>query len=383
LYGIPASRALGRVTDHLLETEFPEDFDVIRKKLLEDGRWEGLIKQTDAWGNRRIVMSRWAHNIDEIGEEFILEINSDVTSAHEAESRRRTAEALFEIAFNHAPNGVGVIGAGNGARGRWLQANDALRELTPTRRDPVGEPVAAMFDAEDAPPVMRQLGELFNGRCERWAGEWRVPTRGGGHRYLAAQCIAIAREDSDGERIVVVQLEDITRRRAHENWLLGQAVQDSLTELPNRLAINELLESEISALSDHGRPLAVLFVDLDGFKAVNDQFGHAAGDDVLIEVARRLRENAPENATVGRLGGDEFVVLAPDHDEAAAAKLSRNLRETTVIPAGDGPDALVVTASIGWASTADPSIASGALLGRADAMMYEFKNTNRRALSSP
>ena len=130
----------------------------------------------------------------------------------------------------------------------------------------------------------------------------------------------------------------------------------------------------ISGLASHDQPLAVLFVDLDSFKAVNDQLGHAAGDEVLVEVARQLQDTVPDGATVGRLGGDEFVVVAPGHDEASARGLADALRETTVVSCGAGADALVVTASIGWAVTADPSLASQALLGKADSMMYEFKH---------
>ena len=161
-----------------------------------------------------------------------------------------------------------------------------------------------------------------------------------------------------------------------------QALHDPLTDLPNASLVRDRAERGLASLSRHpGRRTGLLFVDLDRFKSVNDQHGHAAGDAVLREVAHRLAGSVRAGDTVGRLGGDEFVVLLPDlsgpgNAYAVAGKVLERLR--TPIEVGGQPT--IVTASVGVAVAPDDGMDYEALLARADASMYRAKESGRNTV---
>jgi diguanylate cyclase (GGDEF)-like protein len=156
------------------------------------------------------------------------------------------------------------------------------------------------------------------------------------------------------------------------------ASHDVLTDLPNRMLFMEQLEAAIGQASENADRLAVLFVDLDRFKQINDQFGHSAGDNVLIAVARRLRDVLWPDDLVARLGGDEFVVLIEDLDSANVAeriarKLIDKLAEGIALPEG----CIAVTTSIGIAYRADAVKTGDELMKLADDALYAAKAGGR------
>ncbi len=180
---------------------------------------------------------------------------------------------------------------------------------------------------------------------------------------------------------VLASLEDITESHRLQRRLVEQAERDALTGLFNRTAIMERLAAVIASARETGTGAAVLFIDLDGFKSVNDRYGHAAGDDLLRTVAQRIRDCVRTHDLVGRLGGDEFVVVTPDLSNVGlAAGLARRVEiEISRITLGRGER--LVTGSIGVA-VLDDTIASAAdLLARADRRMYDTKRTRRRQVS--
>ncbi|MCW4386483.1 diguanylate cyclase [Salinibacterium sp. SYSU T00001] len=161
--------------------------------------------------------------------------------------------------------------------------------------------------------------------------------------------------------------------------LMRLALHDSLTGLPNRAQSLERLEQMMAAADRHERDVAVLFLDLDGFKAINDSLGHAAGDDVLRQTAERLRGAVRNGDVVARLGGDEFIVLCDDIGESdvhgLAARIQRSVRE----PLAGIPPELSVSASIGI-SMRHPSLGAvpaERMLDEADAAMYESKRSGK------
>jgi diguanylate cyclase (GGDEF)-like protein len=161
-----------------------------------------------------------------------------------------------------------------------------------------------------------------------------------------------------------------------------QALHDSLTDLPNASLVRDRAERALASLSRHpGRRTGVLFIDLDRFKSVNDDHGHAAGDAVLREVAHRLAGSVRAGDTVGRLGGDEFVVLLPDlsgpgNAYAVAGKVLERLR----VPIEVESHPTMVTASVGVAVAPDDGMDYEALLARADASMYRAKESGRNTV---
>jgi diguanylate cyclase (GGDEF)-like protein len=151
--------------------------------------------------------------------------------------------------------------------------------------------------------------------------------------------------------------------------------EDALTGLLNRRAILTQLAGTISGARRHGHPLSVAMVDLDGFKAINDEHGHAAGDAVLVTAVRAMRAHLRAEDQLGRLGGEEFLVVLPDTRGDAATKVAEKLREEVAAARVGGPVSIPVTCSIGVATWTDES--SDLLLRRADEALYAAKDAGR------
>jgi diguanylate cyclase (GGDEF)-like protein len=158
------------------------------------------------------------------------------------------------------------------------------------------------------------------------------------------------------------------------------ALHDSLTELPNRVLLNDRLKQAVRMDERHHKKLAVLFVDLDHFKPINDSLGHATGDALLKSVAKRLREALREVDTVSRHGGDEFVILLPEIEEASdAALVAEKVLAGLATPHLIGDRELHVTASIGISIYPDHGRMAEILVNRADLAMYEAKKSGGRS----
>lgn len=184
----------------------------------------------------------------------------------------------------------------------------------------------------------------------------------------------------EGDRIegVFSVARDITARKDVEEQLEHQALHDALTGLANRTLFRDRLEQALARLERHPSPLALLFVDLDRFKVVNDSLGHAAGDELLVETAERLRRTLRPIDTVARFGGDEFVILCEGASgRAEAEEIARRVGAEVARPFHVADQEMVLTASIGIVLTDDPSADAGALLRDADTAMYRAKDRGR------
>jgi two-component system cell cycle response regulator len=164
--------------------------------------------------------------------------------------------------------------------------------------------------------------------------------------------------------------------------LARQALTDHLTGLANRRHGGRQLEREIALCVRHGRLLALVRVDVDHFKAINDSHGHQAGDEVLVEVARRLAGAVRTGDELARWGGDEFVAILPDTDKAGAARAAERLRAAVAAaPVRAGDMELAVTISAGWAHWAGDT--PDDLLARADRALYRAKDAGRNTVLPP
>jgi len=191
---------------------------------------------------------------------------------------------------------------------------------------------------------------------------------------------AVPEFDPDGEvRHVVVSTRDITNRKRAEDALAHQVVHDDLTSLPNRQGLVVDLNRTLERQRRTGKPAALLMADLDHFKVVNDSLGHAAGDGLLVDVARRLRGALRPHDTLARLGGDEFVVLLDElDDEMEPARVADRLVHALRDPVQVRDHELLTTVSIGIVVTAGDGMDDpGALLSNADAAMYLAKERGR------
>ncbi len=175
-------------------------------------------------------------------------------------------------------------------------------------------------------------------------------------------------------RLLASRLEQLTTEQARADMLAEQATTDPLTGIANRRRLDDELARLLAQSRRYGQPLSVILIDLDLFKAVNDHYGHAAGDQVLIETVRRLAATVRDADLLGRWGGEEFLLLAPNTDHAAACALAERCRQ--VIAGSPMPTAGEVTASFGVAThTSDDD--SRSLMRRADLALYTAKVEGR------
>ncbi len=220
------------------------------------------------------------------------------------------------------------------------------------------------------------------GRDGSWHGEiWN--RRKDGSLFLVSETITAIRDGQGQVQNYVAVLIDITEAKQAEEYIRHQAYHDHLTDLPNRSLFMDRLQHQLAYAHREKFPLAVLYIDLDGFKAVNDELGHRAGDDLLKEAAARLRGCIRESDTIARLGGDEFAVVLANLESAAdAAQVTQKMLDRIAQPFQLGSHIRQISASIGIALHPSNGEDAMSLLNAADAAMYVAKRSGKNCCSS-
>jgi diguanylate cyclase (GGDEF)-like protein/PAS domain S-box-containing protein len=262
--------------------------------------------------------------------------------------------------------------------GRIVWVNDAFCRVSGYGRDEaVGRTPGLLKSGRQSAEFYRELWEtILAGRT--WQGEV-VERRRDGSLWTASQVITPLRDESGAVTHFVAIQHDVTASTQAREAIERLAFHDSLTGLPNRVSFLESLGQAIARAAAGHRMLALLYLDLDDFKPVNDAMGHAAGDELLIAVAERLRGAVRKTDTVARLGGDEFAVLLPDvGGPEVAGALAAKLVERIGQPYMLGRRRVAVGASIGISLFPRDGATTDELLSRADAAMYAAKADGRR-----
>jgi diguanylate cyclase (GGDEF)-like protein/PAS domain S-box-containing protein len=226
---------------------------------------------------------------------------------------------------------------------------------------------------EDLGHLRAAMDGHLEGQTSHFESEHRVRHADGSYRWIFSRGVAVRDQENRATRMAG-SISDVTDRRAAAERLRHDARHDSLTGLPNRAMFLDHLELSLNQAKrrPHYR-CAVLFLDLNRFKRINDGFGHAVGDQLLIAVARRLQAAMREGDTVARLGGDEFTVLLHDIESAeAAVEVAKRIQEMVSTPFSAGGTSLTVSASIGI-TTSEPGSNASDLMNHADIAMYEAK----------
>jgi diguanylate cyclase (GGDEF)-like protein/PAS domain S-box-containing protein len=293
-----------------------------------------------------------------------LAVARDVTanrrSAREIVARSR----LLEIMFNSAPIGVFVNSRNADDELVIVDCNPAFARLIGRSvEEIIGHSSAEFIHPEDLSinaAGIRRLCEASEATLEaRWIHR-------DGDEIWTQNSSAVA-TGPNGEELQIVQCANVSDRKVREEALRYAADHDSLTGLLTRRRFDEELVREISRFKRSGRPAAILLIDLDGFKNVNDTEGHAAGDEVLQEIARAFTDTVRDHDIIARVGGDEFAAILPETSEAAALSTARRLVAAAEVREG-------VTASIGMTTMRDQAAASPEqLFEQADRAMYEAK----------
>ncbi len=292
----------------------------------------------------------------------------DVSNRMQSERALREAEERFRSAFDDAAVGMAIVSS----EGRWLRVNQALSDITgysQARLTRMG--FADITHPDDLGQDMGALEELISGARQRYASEKRY-RHADGHTVWIALSVSTVRGDHGELLYLISQMQDITERKAAEARLAHQALHDPLTGLPNRTLFSDRMMIARARLR-RGGTLGILFCDLDGFKEINDRFGHETGDRVLAEAAGRMSSVVRPSDTIARLGGDEFAILCEGIDERGAVavvdRITDALKGRIRVPAGN----LQIACSIGIVITEDPDIRPDALLHAADSAMYAAK----------
>ncbi|MEU7901461.1 sensor domain-containing diguanylate cyclase [Actinoplanes sp. NPDC049118] len=255
-----------------------------------------------------------------------------------------------------------------------IDTTGAMAYLTPGSRalgyepaELIGVRVVTMIHPEDLPGLLPDLQRLMATPGSNFTYQARYQHADGSWRWLEVTSRNLFHMPSVGA--VVSNARDVTESRELQDRLRHQATHDALTGLANRVLFGERLAAEV------GAGVALLHVDLDGFKPINDTYGHHAGDVVLVRVAERLRAVLPAEAVPARLGGDEFAVLLPGVGRPAAELVADRFRAALAQPIEVDGRSLRISASVGVVAGAgvDPD----ALLREADEAMYRVKNTAR------
>jgi diguanylate cyclase (GGDEF)-like protein/PAS domain S-box-containing protein len=277
--------------------------------------------------------------------------------------------------FDASPDGLVVVDRD----GIIQAANQSLGDLL--GHDPaglVGQPVEVLLPVHvharhrrhradyDRAPQARGMGSGLDLRAQRADG------------LSIAVDVMLAPIPSAGQGWVLAAVRDVSARRRREQQWEHRALHDPLTGLANRTLTLDRLEHVLAGATRRSSTVGVLFLDLDGFKNINDSHGHAAGDRVLVVVARRLLEHTRHSDTVGRVGGDEFVVVAEDPPSGSRLEqYAERLREAVTAPIRVGVDDVSVGCSLGVV-TVRGEMDAVELLAAADRRMYEDKAARRR-----
>ena len=364
-------------------TEKPEAVAARIVHLYKTGREQFETRHRRKDGSLWEVEASLTANAGSGGEVFAF--LRDVTERKRAQLRLEMAASVF----SHAHEGISITDI----QGNILDVNDTFCQITGyTRAEVIGKNTRLLKSERQDAAFYQSMWKalLVNGN---WNGEiWN--RRKNGEIYPELLTISAVRDERGTTRQYVALFSDISARKAVEDRVRQLAFFDALTDLPNRRLLTDRLTQILLANKRSGHFGAVLFLDLDNFKPLNDAHGHAVGDMLLIEVARRLKACVREVDTVARLGGDEFVVVLSELNTTLAASktqamgvaekirqsLSEVYRQQRILGAqtpADPPIEHHCTASVGVAVFEPSQTDQDAILRHADQAMYRAKKAGR------
>ncbi len=307
-------------------------------------------------------------------EQVIVDRTQALSRANTALELQLADRELAAAVFQNAAEAIIVTDE----KGNFVQVNPAFSRMTGyAAAEVLGQPAALLKSGRHPPEFYSGMWQSVN-RENGWQGEvWNRRKNG----ELFVVWLSIGRVARPGQPArFVATLTDITRSKQLEQELRHRAYHDPLTDLPNRSLFADRLRVAISQAQRHDRTFALCFIDLDSFKPVNDRFGHAAGDELLVETARRLRLGVRAADTIARLGGDEFAAILTEAGsraevEEVAARIVADLARPFELQAGS----VSISCSIGIALFPIHGADAEALQHNADAALYAVKESTRNA----
>ncbi len=298
----------------------------------------------------------------------------DLSAQRETERAARDANARFETAFANAPVGMALVGLD----GRWIKINDAVAKLTGySPQELLQLRFQDITHPDDLKADLELVRQTIAGEIPGYEMEKRYITKQGQVVWIRLS-VSMMREENGAPSYFISQIQDISAYKQTEQRLRRLADRDPLTDLWNRRRFEEELSRQVARCKRYGEHAALLMIDLDQFKQVNDTHGHKMGDSVIVAVAGLLRDRLRSGDSVARIGGDEFAMLlvnAGAEDALAVVAELRTALAALVVRNRDRTSP--VTASIGLATLDGNNAASSDPLVRADQAMYRAKAAGR------
>ncbi|MES9995723.1 diguanylate cyclase [Desulfovibrio aminophilus] len=329
----------------------------------EVGAVDYLFRPVDA----QMLRSKVNVFIDLHRQKALLE--AEIAQRRRTEEALRRAEEKYRTIFERAVEGIFQCDM----EGTFLEVNPATARLLgyDTPSELVGRPgmgLDILVDNEERRAYLENL--LRDGVVAN--REYQIRRSDGEHLWVSESSRLV--EGPDGERLIEGVLEDTTESKKSALDLHYRATYDGLTNIPNRLLFFDRLEHALARAKRYGYGLAVLFLDLDGFKSVNDNFGHRAGDELLLQTAGRLRRRVRASDTLARLGGDEFGVLLERVTELdSVTQAAENVITALAEPFRIGAAEFHIGVSVGVSLFPGDAEDASSLVSRADAAMYAAK----------
>jgi diguanylate cyclase (GGDEF)-like protein/PAS domain S-box-containing protein len=370
LYGYTAAEAIGqRITFLVPPDRMSELIGLVTQVRLGEHIAEFETERLRKDGGRVwvsiTIAPMHAEQGDQIGAAIVAR---DISARKAAEMALRASEAQFRSLVEQAPVGACIIDD----QGRFEAVNEACAVLFGYRREElVGQPLGLLFPIDEQDNVRTWYADRVRTGVQVQQ-EYEMVTKGGERLTVLGSSIQIA-PDSAGRARRSTFLTDITAQKQTERLLAHAAHHDALTGLPNRMLFDDRLDHALRTAQRDTAPLAVLMIDLDEFKAVNDTLGHAVGDELLQVMATRLQAAVRDCDTVARLGGDEFAILLPRAEGEGARRVASLIVGGLAEPMWLRDRAVSVGASIGIALYPAHGEDAKSLMRCADQAMYSAK----------
>ena len=317
---------------------------------------------------------RWVHGICKLEFDAQGQPLKMLCTIQDITARKQAEDALVKLslAIEQSPESIVITDL----EGNIEYVNNTFTSVTGYSLNEVLGKNPRILQSGKTPQVTYAVMWALLSRGKQWSGEL-INRNKDGREYLESVVISPVRQ-ADGRITNYVAVKtDITDKRQAEERIERLAHFDQLTDLPNRILLNDRFKFSLSLAQRNDEPVAVMFLDLDHFKNINDTLGHSIGDQLLMEIAKRLKSSLREQDTVSRLGGDEFILILPDTDADSAAHVAIKLIEAVSRPFQIRNHELITTPSIGIAIYPNDGEDLETLSKNADAAMYRVKQGSR------
>ncbi|WP_437881274.1 PAS domain S-box protein [Pseudomonas sp. LRF_L74] len=379
LFGWPPSAIVGKFAREL-DVWDGDPLDRVVEKMVAEHTLNNEMAHLRTADGRQLTCVLSARFIHLDRQLCIVTSIRDITERQRAEAALKASQEKFAKAFHSSPDAITINDAKGG---RYIEVNEGFTRLTGYTADEVIGRTADEFNIWADPDqfMAMRLHLQHEGRVVHM--EMRGRHRDGSLRTFE---VSIEPIDLDGKPCLLLTARDISELKEAQAQVQHLAYHDPLTNLPNRALLMDRLTQQITLFKRHGLHGALLFLDLDHFKHINDSLGHPVGDVVLKMITARLEASVRQEDTVARLGGDEFVVLVTgltgkrSEITRQVRQLAEKLRQLLAEPMLHNGHRLQVTPSIGIALIPDHGETPADLLKRADIALYRAKDSGRNAI---